>query len=76
MGGYLAIILAAPSVVRREITQKVERTKLLLSEMNPLLLRLRRERHPTGYEQVMLDFALRERFAQSAKCVHQDDAAS
>jgi hypothetical protein len=40
---------------------KVERTKMVLSEMNPLLLMLWRERHPTGHEQVMLDFELREK---------------
>jgi hypothetical protein len=38
---------------------KVERTKMALSEMNLLLLMLRRERHRKGHEQVMLDFALR-----------------
>jgi hypothetical protein len=35
--------------------------------MNPLLLMLWRERHPKGQEQVMLDFALREKPAESAK---------
>lgn len=40
---------------------KVERTKMVLSEMNPLLLMLWRERHPKGHQQVMLDFALREK---------------
>ena len=44
MGGYLAVILAAPSVVRQEITQKVERTKMVLSEMpKPSLVFLERE---------------------------------
>jgi hypothetical protein len=33
-----------------------------------------RERHPKGHEQVMLDFAFRERPADSAKFVRQDDA--
>jgi hypothetical protein len=28
---------------------------MVLSEMNPLLLMLWRERHPKGHEQVMLD---------------------
>jgi hypothetical protein len=55
---------------------KVERTKMVLSVMNSLLLMLWRERHPKGLEQVMLDFALRERSAESAKCAHHDDAAS
>jgi hypothetical protein len=40
---------------------RVERTKMVLSEMNPLLLMLWRERHPKGHQQVMLDFALREK---------------
>jgi hypothetical protein len=34
--------------------------------MNPLLLMLWRERHPKAQEQVMLDFALREKHAESA----------
>jgi hypothetical protein len=33
---------------------KVERTKMVLSEMNPLLLVLWREQHPDGPEQTML----------------------
>jgi hypothetical protein len=44
-----------------------ERTKMVLSKMNPLLLMLWRERHPKGHQQVMLDFALRENPAESAK---------
>jgi hypothetical protein len=44
---------------------KVERTKMVLSEMNPVLLVLWRERHPKGFEQVMLDFALMEKAAES-----------
>jgi hypothetical protein len=35
---------------------KVERTKMVLAEMNPLLLELWREQHPDGQEQVMLGF--------------------
>jgi hypothetical protein len=35
--------------------------------MNPLLLMLWRERQPKGQEQVMLDFALREKPAESEK---------
>lgn len=38
---------------------KVERTKIVLSEMTPLLLELWRERHPDGIEQLGLDFAAR-----------------
>jgi len=35
---------------------KVHRTRLVLSAMPPLLLELWREQHPTGHEQVQLDF--------------------
>jgi hypothetical protein len=35
---------------------KVERTKMVLSEMTPLLLELWREQHPEGQEQIMLAF--------------------
>jgi hypothetical protein len=48
---------------------KVERTKIVLSEMNPLRLMLWRERHPKGHEQVMLDFALRKNPAESARSI-------
>jgi 5-methylcytosine-specific restriction endonuclease McrA len=46
---------------------KVERTKMVLSEMNPLLLKLWRERHRKGQEQVMLNFTPRDNPADSAK---------
>jgi 5-methylcytosine-specific restriction endonuclease McrA len=36
---------------------KVERTQVVLSEMDPLLLALWREKHPDGQEQIMLNFA-------------------
>ena len=35
---------------------KVERTKVVLSEMTPLLLELWREKHPDGQEQLFLAF--------------------
>ena len=35
---------------------KVGRTRVVLSEMPPLLLILWREQHPKGHEQVMIDF--------------------
>jgi hypothetical protein len=44
---------------------KVERTKIVLSEMNLLLLELWREQHPDGQEQIMLAFDLREPAAQA-----------
>jgi hypothetical protein len=44
---------------------KVERTKIVLSEMNLLLLELWREQHPDGQEQIMLAFDLRKPAAQA-----------
>jgi hypothetical protein len=38
---------------------QVERTKMVLSQMTPLLLELWREQHPEGHEQVMLAFDAR-----------------
>jgi hypothetical protein len=38
---------------------KVERTKIVLSEMNLLLLELWRAQHPDGQEQIMLAFDMR-----------------
>jgi hypothetical protein len=35
---------------------KVERTQMVLSEMNPVLLELWREKHPQGLEQFALNF--------------------
>jgi hypothetical protein len=35
---------------------KVERTKMVLAEMNPVLLMLWREQHPNGQEQLFMDF--------------------
>ena len=37
---------------------KVHRTKAVLSEMSPLLLKLWREQHPQGQEQFMLNFKI------------------
>jgi hypothetical protein len=37
----------------------VERTKMVLSEMTPLLLELWREQHPEGDEEIMLAFNAR-----------------
>jgi 5-methylcytosine-specific restriction endonuclease McrA len=39
---------------------KVERTQMVLSEMNPLLLELWREKHPQGQEQFALNFHEKE----------------
>jgi hypothetical protein len=39
---------------------KVERTQIVLCEMNPLLRELWREKHPQGQEQLGLEFEKRE----------------
>jgi 5-methylcytosine-specific restriction endonuclease McrA len=44
---------------------KVERTQMVLSEMNPLLLELWREKHPQGLEQFALDFG---KYTESCPC--------
>ena len=46
---------------------KVERTKVVLAHMPPLLLELWREKHPQGHEQTMLDFSAKK---QSVKDAH------
>lgn len=38
---------------------KVHRTKAVLSQMQPLLLRLWRKQHPAGHEQTVLNFIAR-----------------
>jgi 5-methylcytosine-specific restriction endonuclease McrA len=42
---------------------KVGRTRVVLSEMPPLLLVLWREQHPEGQEQVMIDFTTKGKLA-------------
>ena len=42
---------------------KVGRTRVVLSEMPPLLLVLWREQHPEGHEQVMIDFTTKGKLA-------------
>jgi hypothetical protein len=51
---------------------KVERTKMVLSEMTPLLLELWREQHPEGHEQVMLAFNVRGPAAQAVPLEFDD----
>jgi hypothetical protein len=46
---------------------KVERTKMVLAEMTPLLLVLWREHHPEGQEQIMLGFDVREEAAEAIR---------
>jgi len=45
---------------------KVGRTKVVLSQMPPLLLELWREQHPLGHEQTALDFKTNFPAAKSA----------
>ena len=45
---------------------KVGRTKVVLSQMPPLLLELWREQHPLGHEQTALDFKANIPAAKSA----------
>jgi hypothetical protein len=51
---------------------KVERTRMVLAEMNPLLLELWREQHPDGQEQIMLAFSAREPAAQTVPLAPDD----
>jgi len=54
---------------------KVHRTKAVLSAMPPLLLKLWREQHPEGYEQVQLDFRMRQTAARSVR-LFEDESES
>jgi len=51
---------------------KVERTKMVLAEMTPLLLELWREQHPAGQEQVMLAFNARGPATQAVPLAFDD----
>jgi hypothetical protein len=51
---------------------KVERTKMILAEMTPLLLVLWREQHPEGQEQIMLAFNAPEPAAQAVPLAPDD----
>ena len=46
---------------------KVERTKVVLAQMPPLLLELWREKHPHGHEQTMLDFSAKKQVTKDAR---------
>jgi 5-methylcytosine-specific restriction endonuclease McrA len=69
-----------PSVSRLELMislcpgchAKVERTKMVLAEMTPLLLELWREQHPEGQEQIMLAFKATGPAAQGAPLAFDD----
>jgi hypothetical protein len=51
---------------------KVERTKMVLAEMTPLLLELWREQHPEGHEQIMLAFNASGPAAQAVPLAFDD----
>ena len=44
---------------------RVHRTRVVLSEMAPLLLKLWREQHPRGHEQTLLDFQPKQPIARA-----------
>ena len=51
---------------------KVERSKMVLAEMTPLLVELWREHHPEGQEQVMLAFNARRPATQAVPLAFDD----
>jgi hypothetical protein len=51
---------------------KVERTKMVLAEMTPLLLVLWREQHPQGQEQIMLGFDAKGSATQAVPLAFDD----
>jgi len=55
---------------------KVGRTKVVLSQMPPLLLELWREQHPLGHEQTALDFKSDFPAAKSAPLFGEIDPGS
>ena len=52
---------------------KVSRTRVVLSEMPPLLLELWREQHPHEYEQTMIDFTTDGQAAQVVPLALSED---
>ena len=52
---------------------KVSRTRVVLSEMPPLLLELWREQHPQGHEQTTIDFTISRQAAQAVPLALSDD---
>ena len=52
---------------------KVSRTRVVLSEMPPLLLELWREQHPHGHEQTTIDFTTHRQWAQAVPLALSDD---
>jgi 5-methylcytosine-specific restriction endonuclease McrA len=52
---------------------KVHRTKMVLTELPPLLLKLWREQHPEGQEQTILDFKARKHVAAAVPLTFMDE---
>jgi hypothetical protein len=52
---------------------KVHRTKMVLTELPPLLLELWREQHPEGQEQTILDFKARRPVAAAVPLTFMDE---
>ena len=55
---------------------KIHRTKAVLSAMPPLLLKLWREQHPKGHEQVQLDFSLKKPAAKVVPLFREEKESS
>ncbi len=55
---------------------KVGRTKVILSEMPPLLLQLWREQHPKGHEQITLNFKVVEPAAKHVPLFKEEGAGN
>ena len=51
---------------------RIHRTKAVLSAMPPLLLKLWREQHPEGHEQVQLDFTSRKPAAKAVLLLREE----
>ncbi len=50
---------------------KIQRTKVLLWAMQPLLLKLWREQHPKGHEQKQLDLSLKKAYGKACFAVQR-----
>ncbi len=53
---------------------RIHRTRVVLSEMPPLLLDLWREQHPKGHEQTRLNFRVPEPPARAVPLPYEEDA--
>lgn len=52
---------------------RVHRTKMVLTELPPLLLQLWREQHPNGQEQTVLNFRARKPVAAAVPLAFSDE---